>query len=342
MKTIKITLLFICAVFSTLMFLCGLFSTIAIIKTTDFGSGKIIVITISIFLSLLFGLLSMLCYRKMYRLIHPKQTNPLDNIIAPFSPEQTTEECEMTTTKNMPNQIVLSSSTSISHVDSETVISNSDESPTIQYAETSNEIYRTDGKSITDEEVPHLIQIGYEETIKRKHESTNIKFHRTSHEEELSFRFTMNHGDEIEKHTRTFENAYRQAYSENNLDKKIVLLQNVIDLFEKEKKWFYRTKGGTIYFQDYYEHLHNSNNEDFSYIDSVKDYLEYIVHKRDCIIPKILQLATSTNGIMQKDIYSYFPDESKSDIQKIIRELENDNKINRTKKGNTYLLTLNH
>lgn len=342
MKTIKITLLFICAVFSTLMFLCGLFSTLAIIKTADFGSGKIIVITISIFLSLLFGLLSMLCYRKMYLLIHPKQIISLDNIITPPSPEQTKEECAVTTTMNAPNQIVLPSSTSISHVDRENVISNSDESPTIQYVETGNVIYHTDGKPITDEEVPYLMQLGYEEAIKRERESTNIKFHRTSQEEELSFRFMMNHGNDIEKHTRTFENAYRQANSENNLDKKIALLQNVIDLYEKEKKWFYRTKGGTIYFQDYYEHLHNSTNEDFSYIDSVKDSLEYIVHKRDCIIPEILQLATSANGIMQKDIYTYYPDESKADIQKIIRELENDNLINRTKKGNTYLLTLNH
>ena len=52
-----------------------------------------------------------------------------------------------------------------------------------------------------------------------------IKFHRTSQEEELSFRFMMNHGNDIEKHTRTFENAYRQANSENNLDKKIAMIR---------------------------------------------------------------------------------------------------------------------
>ncbi len=258
----------------------------------------------------------------------------------PIAENTSTEEPGFSET--LSSNIDPCTSTCVSPIDIESLISNSDESPTIQYVETGNVIYHADGKPITDEEVPYLMQLGYEEAIKRERESTNIKFHRTSQEEELSFRFMMNHGNDIEKHTRTFENAYRQANSENNLDKKIALLQNVIDLYEKEKKWFYRTKGETIYFQDYYEHLHNSTNEDFSYIDSVKDSLEYIVHKRDCIIPEILQLATSANGIMQKDIYTYFPDESKADIQKIIRELENDNLINRTKKGNTYLLTLNH
>lgn len=48
------------------------------------------------------------------------------------------------------------------------------------------------------------------------------------------------------------------------------------------------------------------------------------------------------NDIMQKDIYSHFPDEPKSNIQKIIRELESDNIILRTKKSNSYFLTLNH
>lgn len=330
MKTLKTILLFICAAFSTYMFLGSLISAIVIMNTAKFVSGKTIVIGIFILFVLLFGTLSILFYRKLYLLSHHKQNKTSENntIPEPIAPEITS------------NHIEPISSTSDSDVERDSVISKSDEAPSVQYVETGNVICRADGKPITDEEVPYLMQVGYEEALRKEQESTNIKFHRTYQEEELSSRFMMNHGDDIEKHTRTFENAYRQANSENNLDKKIVLLQNVIDLYEKEKKWFYRTKGGTIYFQDYYEHLHNSRNEDFSYIDPVKDDLEYILHKRDYIIPEVLRLTSSTNGIMQKDIYSYFPDEPKSDIQKIIRELENDNIISRTKKGNSYLLAI--
>lgn len=35
----------------------------------------------------------------------------------------------------------------------------------VNYVEANNDIYRTDGKPITDEEVPYLIQIGYEKTL---------------------------------------------------------------------------------------------------------------------------------------------------------------------------------
>ncbi|MCI9542051.1 MAG: DUF3021 domain-containing protein [Lachnospiraceae bacterium] len=232
-------------------------------------------------------------------------------------------------------------SINVSDTESESVISKSDESQNIQYIEVDNVIKHTDGKSITDEEVSYLMQVGYEEALKRESKNANTKSCRTE-QEELSFQFMMNHENDIQKHTISFEKAYHQAYSEKDLNKKIILLQNVIDLYEKEKKWFYKTKGGTIYFQDNYEHLHNSNNEDFSYIDSVKDDLEYNIHIRDYIIPEITQLITSMNGIMQKDIYSHFPDEPKSNIQKIIRELESDNIILRTKKSNSYFLTLNH
>ena len=226
--------------------------------------------------------------------------------------------------------------------ENKTTIFTPDKPQDIQYVETDNVIYRTDGKSITDEEIPYLIQIGYEKALNKEKESSNPKFHRTEEEEELCMQFIMNYGNDIHKHTISFEDAYRQAYSEKDLDKKILLLQNVIDLFEKEKKWFYKTKGGTIYFQDFYEHMHNSRDADFSYIDSVRDYLEYNIHKQDCIIPEITHLIASMGGIMQKDIYSHFPDEPKSDIQKIIRELGNNNIILRTKKGNSYFLTLNH
>lgn len=212
--------------------------------------------------------------------------------------------------------------------------------PTTPYIEKDNIRYRSDNQLISDDEFSDLIQNDCEKALSCKLGSTNIKFTRTEHEENLCVQFMMNHGEEIEKHTKSFEDMNRLAYAEQDLNKQIELLQNTITLYEKERKWFYRTKGGTIYFQDYYEHQHNSKNVDFSYIDSVKDLLDYNLYKRDDVIPEIMQVITSSGELMQRDIYKYIPDISKSIIQQTIRELEKDNLIIRTKRGNSYLLSL--
>lgn len=202
------------------------------------------------------------------------------------------------------------------------------------YVTTENIITQNDEKEISDEDIPYLMQIGYENALKK--EDTYPK--RTSREEDLCVNFMMNHSFDIQHHVDKFEELYRKAYTEQNLDLKIEMLKQTIIEYEKAKKWFYRTKGGTIYFEDMYEHLHNSKIPDFSYIDSVQEYLDYNVHKKDVTIPQILS-AIGDNGIIQKNIYE-FVDSDKSDIQKVIRELESENKILREKKGNSYLLTL--
>ena len=204
----------------------------------------------------------------------------------------------------------------------------------VGYVETENMIYRTDKQPISDEEVPYLMEVGYESALEGK----NIQLKRTSREEDLRINFMMNHSYDIQHHVDKFEDLYRKAYAEKKLNLKIKLLEQTICEYDKAKKWFYRTKGGAIYFEDMYEHLHNSRNNDFSYIDSVQDELEYCIDKRDITIPQILS-AIGSNGIIQKDIYELV-DSDKSDIQMIIRELVSENKIKREKKGNSYLLTL--
>ncbi len=208
------------------------------------------------------------------------------------------------------------------------------------YLETDNMIYRVDDQPISEEEIPYLIEITKQQALEQYEQAESPKVHRSEREENLSVQFMMNHSNEIQKHTDSFEECNRLAYAEKDLNKKIQLLQETINLYEKEKKWFYRTKGGMIYFQDFYEHMHNSRNNDFSYIDSVKNYLEECIKKRDYIIPEILNLITSSNGILQKDIYKHLPDMSKSEIQQTIRELETENLITRTKKSNSYFLTM--
>lgn len=197
---------------------------------------------------------------------------------------------------------------------------------------------RSDNKPISDEEIPGLIKLGYQQALEREKQSKNIKFHRTERDEELSFQFESNHWDEIDKHVKSFEECYNLACDEDDLNKKIELLQKTIIKFEKAKNWFYKTRGGTVYFQDMYEHLHNSRNNDFSYISQVEEDLEECIETKKCMVDEILDLIkSSSEGILQKDIYDSVPKEA---AQGIIRELERNGTIEKTKSGSSYLITI--
>ena len=178
-------------------------------------------------------------------------------------------------------------------------------------------------------------------TIEQQKQSKNVKFHRTEIEKKLSIQFAKNHKDQIKERISPFQDCFRIAREEKDLDKKIELLQRTIMLFEQAKAWFYIRKGGNIYFQDLYENLHNSRNECYSYVDIVKQQLEYCIRKRDYLIPMTLGVISSNcNGILQKDIYNHIPDATKKEIQQTICELETEGLITREKSGSTYLLTI--
>lgn len=208
-----------------------------------------------------------------------------------------------------------------------------------QYVESNNILQRVDGKEITDKEIPYLIQAGYDEAIKRENESANPKFHRTETEEELSFNFEMKYGDKIGSFEDEFITLYQKASQSNNLTEKINMLKQASTAFEKAKKFCYsKGKGGTIYFQDMWEYCHNSSNTCFSYLDQIQRSLNDAIMERDTIIPGILHIIEENDGMLQKNIYKELPDINKADIQRVIRNLEAKNKINRIKKSNSYEL----
>lgn len=210
------------------------------------------------------------------------------------------------------------------------------------YIETENITCRADEKPISNEETPYLIQVGYEKAISTEQNNSNPKFHRTEREENLSFNFMMKYGSHVDTLTEKFETAYRNAYKTNDLDEKISLLSESIKAFEKAKKFCYsKGKGGTVYFQDMWEHLHNSQNKCFSYLDNIEASLAECMFQRDVVIPKIIDITTHTPGILQKNIYKLLPDMDKSTIQHTIKYLESKDKISRIKKGNSYELHIN-
>lgn len=331
-NTTKDIILLLCGTVMTIVSLGSLFILFtAFLLFADFQQEGIvsfvaylIIIVIFLALSVAFGWVAFICFKSASRsgetAPNPKPVN--------FSTEEASVQ---PVTKTPPQPITEEISkheaipaAPIAEVNAETNIS---------YIEAGNVIYRTDGQSITDEEIPYLMQVGYEKALEKEKATPK----RTMREEDLCTNFMMNHSSDIELHVDKFEELYRKAYSEQNLDLKIELLKQTILEYNKAKKWFYRTKGGTIYFEDMYEHLHNSRNNS-SYIDPVQGYLDYCIDKRDVVIPQILS-AIGDDGIIQKDIYELV-DSDKSDIQKTIRELESENRISREKKGNSYLLTL--
>ena len=183
------------------------------------------------------------------------------------------------------------------------------------------------------------MQLGYSEALHAEAKLDNPIFHRTEREDELSFAFMMKYGRDLSVYTEQFENLYHAAYETNNLSKKIELLNHSLLAFEKAKKFAYsKGKGGTIYFQDMYEHMHNSRNNCFSYADIIQSSLDWVIQERDVIIPGILQIVNDNDGILQKNIYDKLPSISRSDIQREIRKLENEHILTRTKKSNSYEL----
>lgn len=238
-------------------------------------------------------------------------------------------------------KLAIRKSPSNDHLDS---LRNADSKPShssIEYIKDGSCIAHADGSPISDKEIPYLIQSGYEPAIRSEKTSNNPKFHRTEREDELAFDFMMKHTDELGSYIDQSEELYRKAHAVDDLSCRIELLKQSLIVFEKARKFAYsKGKGGIIYFQDMYEHMHNSQNDCFSYADTIQASLDSAIRERDVIIPGILQAVGNNDGILQKNIYEQLPDISKSDIQREIRKLENENVLSRTPKSNSYELRL--
>lgn len=220
----------------------------------------------------------------------------------------------------------------------ESTVNTSTELSQTTYVLTNNEIYRADGKSIEDSDVPHLIELSKQRALEYEQNSNNPKFHRTEAEKELSFQFSQHYGTESTKLCNIFTNLNHNAYEADSITEKIELLKQAIDAFETAKQWHYnKSKGGMIYFQDFYEYMHNSQNECFSWVDHVKQNLSELEYTDNFIIPWITEKAK--NGFLQTDIYKAFPKDDKSYLRNIIKQLIDGGYLTSQKQGRTYLIT---
>lgn len=144
---------------------------------------------------------------------------------------------------------------------------------------------------------------------------------------------------------------------------KIDILREMIEYYYSLKKECY-SKGECHkkYFQDGWEHCHNSRNEDFEYIEPYENELKEIENNLDEYLKRcerekqkelkckeleptvkkdLLEIIKNNQGILQKEIYKNFDSDVKELIQSSLYFMSKDNMITRIKHGNTYELYTN-
>ena len=208
--------------------------------------------------------------------------------------------------------------------------------PVDAYIEADGTVYRTDGQPISDREVPYLIETGLQEAMLQEQ---NHPFRRSDAEQDLIFRFTQTHGRKSTELVSQFESLSAAAYKAQDLDEKINFLIAALQKYQVAKEWHYKvSKGGMMYFQDMWDHLHNSRNACFSWDEPEREYLKDLLLERDHVRPAILEAAK--DGFMQKDFYAQFSPDQKSFVQRILRSMEGEGQIVRTKTSGSYFVTL--
>ena len=160
----------------------------------------------------------------------------------------------------------------------------------------------------------------------------NPKFHRSKKEKKLKSQFLHENIHLINEFERMMPPLKNQSLSD---------IKAQIETFDKYKNIFYsKGEGGKLYFQDMWEHCHNSKNECFSWRDNLE--IEYNRLKSEEELNRLIpQVIMANDGLLQKDIYNHLPDYQKGQIQSTIRNLEKNNTIRRTKQKGTYILELN-
>lgn len=98
--------------------------------------------------------------------------------------------------------------------------------------------------------------------------------------DDLIFNFSEKYGEEIsEFEDKIYQSAssiggtgvrWMKKATKEEIQNKITLCNECIEAFNTFKDFCYKKgSGGKYYFQDMWEHLHNSRNKCFSYVDDI-------------------------------------------------------------------------
>lgn len=186
--------------------------------------------------------------------------------------------------------------------------------------------------------------------------SSNPKFHRTESEKNASFDFSFKYKEEITLLENQLIDYKNSTFKTNDIDTKIQKCKATINIYNKFKNFCYsKGIGGKIYFDDMWEHCHNSKNPDFSYIQNVKDKYDYLINNRNELILKQMKDIKINNfkkvaeeqlthyiknnpSVLQKYLYEEFDSDYKGIIKSALQSMDKNNKITRKKHGSSYEL----
>jgi hypothetical protein len=131
---------------------------------------------------------------------------------------------------------------------------------------------RIDGQPIADIDIPELIELGLKAALQREKQSTNPKYHRTPVEQKLAFEFSQMFKEQVSDYNNAIYdevNLVRQLVSSED---KILQCRKAINIYKEAQTFCYsKGQGGQIYFDDMWEHCHNSKNDCFSFIQKTRD-----------------------------------------------------------------------
>ena len=169
---------------------------------------------------------------------------------------------------------------------------------------------------------------------------------------ELPWGWVSHKKDFIEPRDQKLFDLSIKAGNEKNIDKEIKLLKEFIDFYyEYKKECIIKGECYEKYFSDMHMHCHNSQNDDFEFVEPKIERLKYLQDNYDEIIKKenlkknidsqVLELIKSNPGILQTDLYKKFDALIKEDISTFIYFATKNRLIRREKSGRTYKLYSN-
>lgn len=138
-------------------------------------------------------------------------------------------------------------------------------------------------------------------------------------------------------------------------------VENEITLLSAIIESFYSLKSKCIslgpeylsYFSQMWEHCHNSQNQDYSYIEKFENRLDYLQQNKNVLLAeealkykekdnlnqRVIEILKAEKEILQTDIYKKFDPVVQEDISSILYFMAKNGQIHRVKQGRTYLIT---
>lgn len=137
------------------------------------------------------------------------------------------------------------------------------------FKKTSNSLWgKKDGSPEIDDGTSALITKGLESAKIIEKNSPNPKFHRTEREEDLAFNFSQKYHSEVSQFDDSIYESVSKIKTCQTTEDKIKQCELAISTYERARKFCYsKGKGGKLYFDDMWEHCHNSKNPCFSFIE---------------------------------------------------------------------------